>query len=254
MKQLVAAVVTVVAVVAGLVLAVSLTSSAQEDGPAGEVTTTTVEDVQDNSPGDDDSQQDDLDEGDEREPFAGRFSFRFGGEVPAELQERLDCLAELGIEVPEPGDGRFGFDLTDEDLPDIREALETCGFGSFGLDRFDGEIPFPDALRGLPRGHFGFGFGEEARDELAACLAELGSFESTDAVREKLDECLPEPPTFEALEGELDELREWFEGREFGDGFFGFRHGPGELFDFDFDFDFRPEGLGEDPSGGAASF
>ena len=140
MKQLTAAIATIVVVVAGLVLAVSLTSSAQEDDGADEPTPTTTTPA-----GEEGALEDgDGDEDGDARPFGGHFSFRFGGELPAEMEEKLACLAEQGFEVP--ADGAFGFDLSDENREAFHDALEACGLGlgarGFGFHGFDGDIPF----------------------------------------------------------------------------------------------------------------
>ncbi len=213
MKQLVAAVFTLSAIVAGIVLATSLSSSAQEDGGTGDTTTTTVAD----EPG-----------------YSGRFGFRFGGEFPPEIDELLACLSDQGLDVPEDPDGSFMFDLRRGDIDGLAAALEACGLPSLGdrfLDRlpFGGDLPegfpFGDELpegfpfgdefpegpsfgdefpEGFPFGGKGFGFhfrdpGLDL-DELAGCLAELESFDSVDQVRGKLDECLPKPAEWDELD------------------------------------------------------
>ncbi len=231
MKQLVAAVFTLTAIVAGIVLATSLSSSAQEDGGPGDTTTTTVPD---------DSE------------FSGRFGFHFGGELPPEIDDLLECLSTHGIAVPEDVDRSFMFDLRSEDIEGLAEALEDCGLPSFG-DRFSGGLPFdgefpegffedhfPEGFpfggefpEGFPFGDGGFGFDFRGPgldlDELAGCLAELGSFDSVDQVRGKLDECLP---ALADLDGsDLDRFGD--RGRR-GHGFPFGGHGP---FGFEFDDD-----------------
>ncbi|MBT8203376.1 MAG: hypothetical protein KJO87_08740, partial [Acidimicrobiia bacterium] len=175
-------------------------SSAQTDLP-GSSTTTTATTTPDDAP---------------------RFQFRFEGpgfdsdwELPDEIADFLACLEEQGFPAPEGGEFEF-------DSRDIPEALAACEFpfrsrpfgGEFDGPGFDG-FPFGEEFEfdGTPFGRFGdgfpfegfpfdeapgdgfgFGFSRLDRDELAACLAELGSFDSVDEVRSQLDECLPEPP------------------------------------------------------------
>ena len=145
-------------------------------------------------------------------------------------------------ELPGPGFpggllGRFGDELPEgfpfDDLPDdfLDQLPEDFPFGGgfpFGElpDDFLDQLP-EDFLEELPEG-FPFGrFEFEGprpgldRDALAECLAELGSFDSVDAVRGKLDECLPEPSAF-GPGG-----RHHF-GFDF-DGFFGFESEEPEL-------------------------
>ncbi|NNC91190.1 MAG: hypothetical protein HKN80_01725 [Acidimicrobiia bacterium] len=243
MKQLVAAFFTLTAIVAGIVLATSLSSSAQEDEGTGDTTATTL--------------AEDL----ERADRFG-FGFRFDGGLHPEIDKFLSCLRDQDIEVPDGADRSFMFDLRGEDFDGLAAAIEECGLpgldGRFA-DRFpfDGEFPegfpfdgeFPDRFpfdgdlpEGFPfHGEFpeGFPFDGEGltfhmgpmgvdRDELAECLTGLDGFNSVERVREKLDECLPAPP-------------------EFGDfeGFHGFRHhglpfGGHGFFDFDSE-DMSPE-------------
>jgi hypothetical protein len=280
MKQLVAAGVTLTAIVAGIVVATSLSSAAQEDDGSGDTTTTTV--------------VGELE-------FSGRFGFRFDGELPPELADLADCLTEEGIEIPEDLDGGFLFELKNEE--GLAAALEACGLPAFGdgfpfMDGhpFDGELldgfpfkgEFPgladleaclteegieipedldrgflfeldeedieglaEALEacGLPSfvdgfafdGEFpeGFPFGGEGfefhfggpaldLDELATCLADLGSFDSVDQVREQLETCLPTPIEFGDLGGFHD---------HHGRGGFGFPFGGHGPFGFDLDDD-----------------
>jgi hypothetical protein len=246
MKQLVAAVFTLTAIVAGIVLATSLSSSAQEDGGTGDTTATTL--------------AEDSDRGD-----GFGFGFRFDGDVPPEIDEFLNCLRDRDIEVPEDADRSFMFDLRSEDFAGLAEAVEECGLPGLGgrfADRFpfngefpegfpfDGEFPegfpfdgeFPEGFPfdgDLPEGfpfdgeRFEFHIGPMGvdRDELARCLAELGSFDSVDQVREQLDECLPTPLEFGDLDG--------FEGFP-GQGRHGFPFGGHGFFDFDLD-DTAPE-------------
>jgi hypothetical protein len=186
-------------------------------------------------------------------PFGGRLhdGFPFEGEMPMlpGLDELKTCLTEQGIEIPDDLDHMF--ELRGGDIDGLAEALEACGVAAFG-DRFpfDGEL-----LEGFPFGgdRFGFRFGGELPDgfpfgedglgfrfggppldldELAACLTDLGSFDSVDQVRDKLEECLPGPTGFGGLEG--------FEGIP-GHG----RNGFGFHFDgrghFGFDLDPAPE-------------
>ena len=280
MKQLVAAVATLTAIVAGIVVATSLSSAAQEDGGVGDTTTTTV-----------------VGESE----FSGRFGFHFGGELPPELVDLKACLAEEGIEIPEnldrgflfelkneeglaealetcglpafgdgfpfmggrpfggelldgfpfkgefPGladleaclteqgieipedlDPGFLFELEEEDIEGLAEALEACGLPSFvdGFS-FDGELP-----EGFPFGDegFEFHFGGPAfdLDALATCLADLGSFDSVDQVREQLETCLPAPIEFGDPGGFND---------HHGRGGFGFPFGGHGPFGFDLDDD-----------------
>jgi hypothetical protein len=197
-KHLITATLVLIAIVVGVLVTTSRSSSAQEDGTT--TTTTTVPE-----PG-----------------FPDRFEFGFSGELPPEFDEFLSCLEGEGIDIPDELDGSFMFDLRHEDIEGLSEALENCELPGFGLHfgegfPFDGDFPedFPflgELPEGFPFGEgfaegfgdgFGFGLREHRvdRDELASCLAELGSFESVDEVRAQLDECLPEPPDFESLEG-----------------------------------------------------
>ena len=227
MKQLVAGVVTLALVVAGIVLATSGDSSAQENSDT--TTTTVLEDGGDTTTPEDGPR--------------GFFEFRFGGDLPAELEELHDCLTEQGIEIPDSAEPGFGFKL--EGADGLFEALEACGIPGPGFPElpedfpfgelpdgfpFDGDglpedfpfgelpdgFPFGDLSEDFPFGLFegprwdgelgqrfrfggpghGFGFGSQLldRDELAGCLAELGTFENVDEVRAQLDECLPEVP------------------------------------------------------------
>lgn len=218
MKHLVAATLTLTAIVAGILVATSLSSSAQEDGGVDSTTTTTVA-----APG-----------------LIDHFEFRFGGELPPEFDEFLSCLEGEGVVVPEEFDGSFMFDLRSENIEGLAEALEACGLPGIG-PRFGEQFPFGEEfpegfpfLDELPEGFlFGEGFGEGFgfefrqhgidRDELAACLSELGSFDSVDEVRSKLDECLPAPLDLEDLEGFAPFGRGGRgDGAPFGGGFFGF--------------------------------
>jgi hypothetical protein len=298
MKKLVAGVVTLTAIVAGVVLATSLSSAAQDDGGPSDTTTTTLAD---------------------ESGFSGRFGFRFGGELPPELADLEACLTEQGIELPEDFDGGFMFELKREDIEGLAEALETCGFPAFGDGfpfkgefsfggefLFDGELPpmpadleeclteqgievpddvdpgflfdlqeedieglaealeacglpglgngfsfggelpegfpfrFPDGFpfdgelpHGFPFGGDGFSFHFGAPpldlDELATCLADLGSFDSVDQVRDQLEACLPASTGFGGLEG--------FEDHHHGRGGFGFPFGGHGPFGFDLDDD-----------------
>lgn len=257
MKQLVAAIATLMLVVSSIVLATSLRSSAQEDGSAGDDTPTTT------VAGDDDttSLEDDV---------QGFFEFRSDG--LADFEELKNCLTEQGIEIPDDLDRGFRFEL--RGIEGLSEALEACGLPGFGGPfSFEGELPegfpfgggflrgfpfegeFPDDFElpenfpfelpddfpfefpddfpfddELPEGFafggpdhfgfdFGFGLGPLDRDALAECLAELGSFENVDEVRGQLDECLPEFPE----RGEFGGLK-GFGGRGFG-GWFDFDFG-----------------------------
>jgi len=232
MKHLVVAALTLTAIVAGILVATSLSSSAQEDeGPTSTTTTT--------GPA-----PDQLD----------HFEFRFGGDLPPEFDEFLSCLEGEGIDVPDEPDGSFMFNLHTEDIEGLAEALEACGLPRVG-PRFGEDFSFGDELpEGFPfSGEFpeGFPFGDEFpegfrfgegfgpgdgfglefrlhgidRDELASCLAELGSFDSVDQIREKLDECLPEPADLEDLEGfvPFGGGGRNSDGHPFGGGFFGFQ-------------------------------
>ncbi|NNL96952.1 MAG: hypothetical protein HKO63_01985 [Acidimicrobiia bacterium] len=175
-------------------------------------------------------------------PFKGRFPF--GGDLPPALADLEACLTEQGIEIPEELDRGSLFDLTEEGIEGLTEALETCGVAAFGDEfSFDGEhfkgFPFggelPDGFpfegelpEGFPFGGegFSFHFGAPALDldELATCLADLGSFDSVDQVREQLEQCLPAAGGLGDLEG--------FDGHHRGHGFSFGPHGP---FGFDLD-------------------
>lgn len=228
MKHLITATLVLIAIVVGVLVTTSGSSSAQEEGTDGTTTTTVLE------PG-----------------FPDRFEFDFSGELPPEFDEFLSCLEGEGIEIPDELDGSFLFDLRHDDIEDLTEALENCELPGLGFHLgqgfpFGGDLPedfpfldelpegfsFGDELpegfsfgKGFPFGDgFGFEFREHRldRDELASCLAELGSFESVDEVRAQLDACLPEPPDFEDLEGFVPFGRgKGGEGVPFG-GFFGF--------------------------------
>ncbi|MGI9649459.1 MAG: hypothetical protein ACR2OI_13180 [Acidimicrobiia bacterium] len=218
MKHLVAAALTLTLIVAGILMATSLSSSAQEDGGVDETTTTTVADSD----------------------FLDHFELRFDGDIPPEVDEFLTCLEDEGVELPEEFDGSFRFGLDTEDIEGLSEALEVCGLPGIGpgfggqfqfSDEFPEGFPFLDELpEGFPFGEgfgegFGFGFRQHGvdRDELASCLAELGSFESVDEVRAQLDECLPAPPDLEDLEGFAPFGRgKHGDGGPFGGGFFHF--------------------------------
>lgn len=213
MKQLFVAVITLTAIVAGIVMATSLRSSAQEDGGENTTTTTIPEDV-DGIPEDSDTRRD-------------RFHFRFDGDLPPEFDELLTCLREQGIEVPENVDRSFLFDLRSEDVDGLIEAIEACGLPAFGFSDafpFGGDLSESFPFDGQFDFDFEFGFGHGLdRDELASCLASLGSFDGVDQVREKLDECLPTLPDFGDLDpDDLGFLR-------------GDRRGFGGLFGFGFD-------------------
>lgn len=186
MKQVAAAALTLAAIVAGVVLATSLSSSAQEE----DSTTTTLDGATPD----------------------GRFGFRFDGELPPPLADILDCLQDEGIEIPEDADGAFFFELGGDAADGLADAMTACGLAGigrpFGGDLPDGfpfgdRFPFHDELpEGFPFGEgfdFEFHHGGLDREALAACLAELGSFEDVDAVGDKLDECLPGHP--EGLHG-----------------------------------------------------
>lgn len=239
MKPILAAVAAMAVVVAGVVLALAITSPAQEDVGADEPVTTTTTTLGENG------EQGAEEDGTEPAPSSGRFSFRFGEDFPAELEERLSCLADQGIAVPEDTEGGFDFNMSGEDLEALQRALEECGlwpFGDglrFGQGDLDG-FPIPDF--GLPDhfgfGHFGFGLNEEARDDLASCLVELGSLESVDEVRQRLDDCLP--PPLEDFQWQMDELGEWLDEQDF-EGLFGAGRGPGFELPFDFEFDTEVE-------------
>jgi len=298
MKQLVAAVVTLTAIVAGIVVATSLNSAAQEDDGSGDTTTTTV-----------------VGESE----FSGRFGFRFDGKLPPELADLEACLTEEGIEIPEdldrgslfelknqeglaealeacglpafgdrfpfmgghPFDGELldgfpfkgefpgladlqaclteegieipedldpGFLFELEDIEGLAEALETCGLQSFGDGfSFDGELPegfpfggeFPEVFPFGDEG-FDFHFGGPALDldELATCLADLGSFDSVDQVRQQLETCLPAPIEFGDLGGFND---------HHGRGGFGFPFGGHGPFGSDLDDD-APDLEGTSPT------
>ena len=224
MNKLIVAAATLAMVVVGLVLFTALDSSAQEtDGTEESSTTTTT------VAGEDPAEH----EG---------FGFGFWGDRSAAIEEFRACLEEQGVEIPDEQDRGFFFELDSEDFENLGEALEACDLPlpQFA-ERFDGELPedFPfelpeDLLDELPEGFpFGEGFSFDElpdgfpfggrfefggplgldRDELAACLAELGSFNSVDDVRAKLDECLPDEPSLRFERGPR--------GFHFGfDGFF----------------------------------
>ena len=221
MKQAIAGVGLLAAIVVGFVLVTSLGSPAQEPAPSDETTTTTVPEDRDRS-------------------FRGRFGLGFGGDLSEEVDDFLACLEEHGIAVPDQSDRGFFFDLRSEDFDGLAEALEECGLPGMPFrDGFPEGFPFLDELPEgfpfggeLPEGFLdelpkGFPFGERFgdglpegfpfggrfefrgplgvdRDELAECLAELGSFDSVDEVREKLDECLPERPVDKFFDFEFD--------------------------------------------------
>ncbi len=234
MKQVVAGLTILVVVVAGISWATLRSSSAQEQDPPTETTV---------RQGDGGGLED--------------FDFSF--------DQFVECLRDQGVDPPtfEESEGRFGFhfEFGTDDLEGLKEAHEACSellpFERDGLpfrgeffDRddfpfgghhhgflFRDEFPFG----GRFGGSFGLGLGGLDLDELAECLAELGTFENVDQVRAQLDECLPAPPDFESG---IEELEEWLqeqgldgEGFPFGEGF-RFFEGPGPFgFDFDFDFD-----------------
>lgn len=205
MKKLAAAALTLALVVAGVVLVTSLDSSAQENGDDTTPSTTIPNGGLD-----------------------GFFDFRFDGQLPPEIDELRDCLLEHGIELSDEIEHGLRFELRGTD--GLSETLEACGFpgldrpfrfGPFGGEGFSFEVPdgfpfggelpedfpfgdelpedFPFGSERFPFGRHGFGFGIAPldRDSLAACLAELGSFENVDEVRAQLDECLPAPSGFD---------------------------------------------------------
>ena len=129
--------------------------------------------------------------------------FHFGGDLP-DLAEFESCLTEQGIEIPDDVDHRFMFELRGEDIEGLAEALEACGLPGF-TGGFDFGDMFPDGFPFDGELPDGFGFGDEGfhlggpaldLDELASCLADLGSFDSVDQVRRQLEECLPDPTLF----------------------------------------------------------
>jgi len=148
MKQLVAAVVTLTAIVAGILVATSLSSAAQEDDGSGDTTTTTVVGESESS---------------------GRFGFRFDGELPPKLADLEACLTEEGIEIPEDLDRGFLFELEPEDIEGLAEALEACGLPAFG----DG-FPFGDRLDGRFLDGFPFMGEFPGLADLETCLTEQG--------------------------------------------------------------------------------
>ena len=203
MNKLIVGAGTLVAIVVALVVFTTLDSSAQEnDGSDDATTTTTIP-------------------GGER-PEVERFGFGFGGELPAELDELLSCLADQGIAIPEdPGLGFF-FDLSSDDFKGLVEALEACGFPDrFFSGGFLDNLPFSDEL---PEGFPFEGLPEDFLDELPEGFP-------FDGLPEDFLEDLPEGfPFGEGFrwkglpEDFLDELPEGF---PFGEGF-EFR-GPSEL-------------------------
>lgn len=223
MKQLVAALAVLVAVVAGLMWATSRSSSAQEqESPTG--ATVPEEDL--TIPLDD---------------------------LGNAIKEFIECLRDQGIEVPDldRGEGRFGFhlDFDTEDLEALTDAREECGDALF---LGEGGLPFdlkPFHLEGLPfgdgllfgdrpfggelGGNFMFG-GARDLDVLAECLSVLGTFENVDEVKAQLEECL-------AAFGDFEPWLPGIDGQEFpfgGRRGFGSFQGPGQFrFDFDLDFD-----------------
>ncbi len=234
MKQLVAALAVLIAVVAGISWATSRSSSAQEQDPPVE---TSAPDEDSPAPLED---------------------------LRNSLDEFAECLRDQGIEVPDfdQGEGRYGFhfEFDSEDLEALAEAHEACGdalpfgefahpFGgrSFDLDGFSFGDDFPFGGR-LGSGLLGFGFGGALDvDELAECLSELGTFEDVDDVKAQLEQCLP-------ARGDFESWLEGFDGEEFS---FGGRHGFG-FFDgpwrFGFDFDFDGALDLEDPDGEGSTF
>lgn len=286
MKQFVAGVLTLTAIVAGIVVATSFSSAAQEDDGSGDTTATTLAD---------------------ESGFTGRFGFRLHGDSLPDLADLEVCLTEQGIEIPDDLGRGFMFELKDDDVEGLAEALETCGLPGFGdgfrfhngESPFDGDLPpmlaeleeclteqgieIPDDLDrgflfelpeedieglaealevcGLPgaghgfsmHGDFlegfpfdgelpeGFPFGGDGSrfhfgapalnlDELATCLAELGSFEGVEDVRDQLENCLPAATGPGGLEGFESHHGRGGSGPRFGPPFGG--HGP---FGFDLD-------------------
>lgn len=220
MKQLVATVAVLIAVVGAIAWVTSGSSSAQDGDTPPETT----------EPG----------EGSTNEPE----------DLSGSFESFLECLRDQGIDVPdvEEGDGRFGFhfDFNTEDVEGLKDAHEVCGDDSlfpfkhfqFGDEfPFDGE-PFGDAPF---RGRFGFSFedfgfgGALDLDQLAECLSELGTFQNVDEVKAQLEQCLPAPGGLDP-----DNFESFFQdGGEFpfgGLGGFGFFDGP-DGFGFEFDFD-----------------
>ena len=123
MKQLVAAVAVLIAVVAGISWATSRTSSAQEQDTPPEITV-----PEDEAPATPD-------------------------EFEAAIDEFLSCLRDQGIEVPdvEQGEGRFGFhfDLDEEDFDALADAKDACGESlPLPLEGFEfgDKIPFGDGF------------------------------------------------------------------------------------------------------------
>jgi hypothetical protein len=245
MKQLVATLAVLIAVVAGISWATSRSSSAQEQEPPVE------------TPAPDEDSPAPLED------------------LRNSLDEFAECLRDQGIEVPDSdqGEGRFGFhfEFDSEDLEALAEAHEACGdalpfgefahpFGgrsfdpdgfSFGDDfPFGDNFPFGGRLGG---GLFGFG-GALDVDELAECLSELGTFEDVDDVKAQLEQCLPAREDFQPPSGDFESWLEGFDGEEFS---FGGRHGFG-FFDgpwrFGFDFDFDGELDLKDPDGEGSTF
>ena len=245
MKQLVATLAVLIAVVAGISWATSRSSSAQEQDPPAETPA-----PEDDSPA----------------PLEG---------LRNSLDDFAECLRDQGIEVPDfdQGEGRFGFhfEFDSEDLEALAEAHEACGdalpfgefahpFGgrsfdpdgfSFGDDFSLGDnFPFGGRLGG---DLFGFG-GALDVDELAECLSQLGTFEDVDEVKAQLEQCLPAYGDFGPRFGDFESWPEEFDVEEFS---FGDRHGFG-FFDgpwqFGFDFEFDGELDLDDPGGEGSTF
>jgi hypothetical protein len=232
MKQLVAALAVLIAVVAGISWASSRSSSAQEQDPPVE------------TPAPDEDSPAPLED------------------LRNSLDEFAECLRDQGMEVPEldQGERRFGFhfEFDSEDLEALAEAHEACGdalpfgefahpFGgrSFDLDGFSFGDDFHFGGR-LGGGLFGFGVGGALDvDELAECLSELGTFEDVDDVKAQLEQCLPAHGDFESRSGDFESWLERFDGEEFSFG------GPWR---FGFDFDFDGELDLEDPDGEGSTF
>jgi hypothetical protein len=245
MKQLVAALAVLIAVVAGISWATSRSSSAQEQDPPVET------------------------------PAPDEDSPALLEDLRNSLDEFAECLRDKGIEVPDfdQGEGRFGFQFDSEDFEALTEAHEACGdvfpFGEFahpfGGRSFDPDgfsfrdaFPFGDdfPFGGRPGGDlFGFGFGGALDvDELAECLSELGTFEDVDDVKAQLEQCLPARGDFESRFEDFESWLDGFDGKEFS---FGGRHGFG-FFDgpwrFGFDFEFDGDLDLDDPGGEGSAF